>query len=175
MTRRLNIWIGLASTIAVFYVSHASAGAVALHVPRAASQATATHSESVPAEPATIAVGIPSRGSAPAQPSVATTRGSAAAPPSIATRSNSSIGASASGVTPVEQLRMRRRLESPGDGRGEIAGVATTPSASSFHWGEVGIGAGAMFALILLALGGALVLASRRTRRAGARHVSPAG
>ncbi len=41
-----------------------------------------------------------------------------------------------------------------------------TPSASAgFHWGDAGIGAGAMLALILIGLGGALTLTHRRNQR----------
>jgi hypothetical protein len=39
-----------------------------------------------------------------------------------------------------------------------------TPSAG-FHWGDAGIGAGGMLALIVIGLGGALALTHRRNQR----------
>src|SRR5215469_6620465 len=44
------------------------------------------------------------------------------------------------------------------------AGRAVTASAG-FHWGDAGIGAGGMLALIVIGLGGALTLTHRRNQR----------
>ena len=45
-----------------------------------------------------------------------------------------------------------------------IAAHVVTPSVG-FHWGDAGIGAGGMLALIVVGLGGALTLARRRNQR----------
>ena len=73
---------------------------------------------------------------------------------------------STQGTTPSSEPVLRR------DGSKAVPFVANLDqsapaTASSFAWGDAGIGAGAAFALTMIGIGGLLVLSNRRHRHGG--------
>lgn len=91
-------------------------------------------------------------------------------------------GASAAGARPYEQptspgthlsagaaIRASAQTRAPG-----VEPVVRIHDRERFHWGDAGIGAAAVFALAMIALGGGIVSTAHKNRRRGANGVSPA-